>query len=221
MSDEAPVAAPPSPPTPRRRASRLALLPVALFAGLAGVFLFQLLSGHDPQSIPSVLVGKSAPQTVLPPLDGLTDAAGRPMPGLDLTGFGDGRPVLVNVFASWCVPCRDEHPLLMDLAGDGRLSIVAINYKDEPENARAFLAQLGNPFDALGVDPKGSATIDWGVYGVPESFLVSADGEIVYKQTGPFTPDSMRTGLLPALEKLVPSGIPAAAGEGPAPERAG
>jgi cytochrome c biogenesis protein CcmG, thiol:disulfide interchange protein DsbE len=208
-------------PAPRPRRSWLPFLPVAVFGCVAAAFGYSMYLGKDAQEIPSVLVGRSAPQTVLPPLDGLTDAAGRPVPGLDLTGFGDGRPVLVNVFASWCVPCRDEHPLLMDLSEDGRLSIVAINYKDQPENARAFLAQLGNPFDALGVDPKGSATIDWGVYGVPESFLVSASGEIVYKQTGPFTAESVRTGLLPALDRLAPAGIPAADTGAPAPDRAG
>lgn len=188
-------------PKPARRRNFFVLLPLLLFGGLAGVFLIQLLSGHDPQQIPSVLIGKTAPETTLPPLDGMTGRDGQPMPGLDLTGFGDGKPVLVNVFASWCGPCREEHPLLMALAEDPRLSIVAINYKDAPENARRFLASLGNPYTAIGVDQTGTATIDWGVYGVPESFLVAPDGEILYKQIGPFTPQSVAEGLIPALER--------------------
>ncbi|MEF2553551.1 DsbE family thiol:disulfide interchange protein [Aurantimonas sp. A2-1-M11] len=190
-------------PAPRPRRNWLVALPLVLFGGLAAVFLYQLVSGHDPQQIPSVLIGKTAPQTVLPALENVSGPDGQPMPGLDLTGVGDGRPVLVNVFASWCGPCRDEHPLLMELARDDRFRLVAINYKDKPENARQFLQSLGNPYAAIGVDQKGSATIDWGVYGVPESFLVAPDGEIVFKQTGPFTPQAVETGLLPALERTL------------------
>ncbi|NDV87494.1 DsbE family thiol:disulfide interchange protein [Aurantimonas aggregata] len=193
----------PTVPTPRPRRNVFVLLPLLLFGGLASVFLYQLVSGHDPQQIPSVLVGKTAPQTTLPPLEGVSGPDGRAMPGLDLSGFGDGRPVLVNVFASWCGPCREEHPLLMELARDPRLAIVAINYKDKPENARRFLATLGNPYAAIGVDQTGTTTIDWGVYGVPESFLVAADGEILFKQTGPFTLESVAGGLLPALERAL------------------
>ncbi|MCQ0987108.1 DsbE family thiol:disulfide interchange protein [Jiella sp. LLJ827] len=175
-------------------------MPLLLFFGLAGVFLYQLLSGHDPKEIPSVLIGKTAPSTELPALAGVTGPNGQPMPGLDLTGPGDGRPVLVNVFASWCAPCRQEHPILMELARDDRFRLVAINYKDKPANAREFLSSLGNPYEAIGVDEKGAATIDWGVYGVPESFLVAPDGEILFKQTGPFTPESVRDGLMPAVD---------------------
>ncbi|MBO0904656.1 DsbE family thiol:disulfide interchange protein [Jiella sonneratiae] len=188
----------------RRGGPRLVvLLPLLIFLGLAGVFLYQLLAGNDPKEIPSVLVGKTAPMTVLPALAGATLADGTPTPGLDLSGPGDGRPVLVNVFASWCAPCREEHPLLMQLARDKRFRLVAINYKDKPENALAFLKSLGDPYAAIGVDEKGAATIDWGVYGVPETFLVAPDGEILYKQTGPFTPDSIETGLMPAVEKAL------------------
>ncbi|ORE93863.1 DsbE family thiol:disulfide interchange protein [Aurantimonas sp. 22II-16-19i] len=188
----------------RRRGPRpVVLLPLVLFFALAGVFLYQLLSGHDPKEIPSVLVGKSAPMTVLPALAGATLPNGQPVPGLDLSGPGDGRPVLVNVFASWCAPCRDEHPLLMQLAKDERFRLVAINYKDKPDNALGFLQNLGNPYAAIGVDQKGAATIDWGVYGVPETFLVAPDGEILYKQTGPFTPEAIRTGLMPAVERAL------------------
>lgn len=186
---------------PRR--NWLVALPLVLFGGLAAIFLYQLLSGHDPKEIPSVLIGKTAPLTTLPPLEGVMGPDGEPVPGLDLTGFGDGRPVLVNVFASWCGPCRVEHPLLLQLSQDERFRLVAINYKDKPDNARAFLRTLGNPYEAIGVDPKGAATIDWGVYGVPESFLVAPDGEILYKQTGPFTPEAIETGLMPALKEAM------------------
>ncbi|WP_294641554.1 DsbE family thiol:disulfide interchange protein [uncultured Aureimonas sp.] len=189
---------------PRRR-PLLVMLPVVLFAGLAGVFLYQLLSGHDPQVLPSALIGKPAPETRLPPLEGLTTASGAPAPGLDLVP-GDGRVRLVNVFASWCVPCRQEHPALMALSQDPRFEVVAINYKDKPENALAFLSDLGNPFDALGTDEAGRSTIDWGVYGVPETFLVGPDGTILWKQTGPLTPQSVEGGLMPALAKIAPAG---------------
>ncbi|KQT82233.1 DsbE family thiol:disulfide interchange protein [Aurantimonas sp. Leaf443] len=196
----------PETPVPARRRSRLAYLPLLLFVGLSGLFLVQLVAGRDPQEIPSVLIGKAAPQTRLPALEGATLAGGGAVPGLDLTAPRGGRPVLVNVFASWCAPCREEHPLLLQLSRDRRFDLVGINYKDKPENALGFLASLGNPYAAIGTDPKGSATIDWGVYGVPESFLVSGDGQILYKQTGPFTPESIRTGLLPALERALAGG---------------
>jgi cytochrome c biogenesis protein CcmG, thiol:disulfide interchange protein DsbE len=185
---------------PRRR-PLLVMLPVVVFAGLAGVFLYQLVSGHDPQVLPSALIGKPAPETRLPPLAGLKDATGAPVPGLDLVP-GDGRVRLVNVFASWCVPCRQEHPALMALSKDPRFEIVAINYKDKPENALAFLNDLGNPFDAIGTDEAGRSTIDWGVYGVPETFLVGGDGTILWKQTGPLAKAGVEGGLLPALAKI-------------------
>ncbi|MDY8108211.1 DsbE family thiol:disulfide interchange protein [Fulvimarina sp. 2208YS6-2-32] len=196
-------------PTPRKpfsiRRGILVALPLILFAGLAGLFfdaLYQNQLGRDITEIPSVLIDKPAPKTVLPALDGVATADGRPMPGLDLT-TPPTKPMLVNVFASWCGPCRQEHPFLMELSHDERLDIVAINYKDQPANARGFLESLGNPYDAIGVDQKGSATIDWGVYGVPESFLVSPDGRIVFKQTGPLSEEAFRTELLPALENLL------------------
>jgi cytochrome c biogenesis protein CcmG/thiol:disulfide interchange protein DsbE len=115
---------------------------------------------------PSALIGTKAPSLDLPPLEGanlpaLTDAAVK------------GKLTLVNVFASWCIPCREEHPMLKELAKDSRLNIVAINYKDKNDNALGFLGELGNPYKAIGVDPKGQAAIDWGVYGIPESYLVA------------------------------------------------
>jgi cytochrome c biogenesis protein CcmG/thiol:disulfide interchange protein DsbE len=199
------------PPTRRRRPSFLVLLPFLLFVALAGIFLFQLVSGHDPQEIPSALIGAKAPPTDLPPLAGTTLPDGSPVPGLNLA-TNDGRPMLVNVFASWCGPCRQEHPILMELAKDKRFRLVAINYKDQPDNARRFLAGLGNPYSAIGTDLSGRTGIDWGVYGVPETFLVSADGKILWKQTGPFSPEDVAGKLYPEVEKALSAGTKAAAG---------
>jgi cytochrome c biogenesis protein CcmG/thiol:disulfide interchange protein DsbE len=112
----------------------------------------------------------------------------------------DGRLTLVNVWASWCVPCRQEHPVVLGLSRDDRLNVVGINYKDRNDAALAFLGELGNPFKAIGVDPKGAAAIDWGVYGIPESFLVAPDGKILYKHVGPFDDNSVQNELLPAIQ---------------------
>ena len=174
----------------------LALLPLLLFIALAGVFAAQLLSGRDSSVVPSALIGAPAPQISLPPLEG------SPLPGLDPSNF-TGKVTLVNVWASWCAPCRQEHPLLMQLARDGRVDIVGLNYKDQPENARRFLGDLGNPYTAIGVDNNGRAAIDWGVYGVPETFLVGRDGKIAWKQVGPFTPEIVTSALLPEIEKAL------------------
>lgn len=178
----------------RRRLPLLAIVPLALFLGLAGVFLVMLLSGRDASVVPSALIGSPAPQTSLPPLEG------SPLPGIESAAL-EGQLTLVNVWASWCAPCRQEHPLLMDLAEDEGLIIAGLNYKDRPEQAREFLAELGNPYDAIGVDRSGRTAIDWGVYGVPETFLVGPDGTILYKHVGPFTPQSMREGLMVAIER--------------------
>lgn len=174
----------------------LLVLPLAITLALGGLFYAGLRSGRDLTVLPSALIGMSAPQTQLPPLEGLG------LPGLDSSQF-KGRVTLVNVFASWCGPCREEHPLLMKLAEDKRFTLSAINYKDRPEDARRFLAGLGNPFAELGVDEKGRTTIDWGVYGVPETFLVGRDGTILYKHVGPVTPRALQEGLMPEIEKAL------------------
>lgn len=182
-------------PAPKPR-TWLALLPLAAFLALAGLFMSQLLSGRDASVVPSALIGAAAPATDLPPLNGVD------RPALSSANF-PGQVTLVNVWASWCAPCRAEHPLLMELAKDDRIVLAGLNYKDTEENARRFLGTLGNPYDVIGVDDHGRTTIDWGVYGVPETFLVGRDGRILYKHVGPFTPDTLRDDLMPALEKAL------------------
>ena len=169
------------------------LLPLVIFGALALLFLFRLFAG-DASRVPSVLVGKPAPVLVLLPLEGLTKD-GRPMPAFTAADLGAGRASIVNVFASWCAPCRVEHPFLVAMANSapvkaGKVAILGLNYKDEPENARRFLGQLGNPYSAVGSDRAGRAAIDWGVYGVPETFLIGPDGRILKKHIGPLDADS-------------------------------
>ncbi|WP_095202680.1 DsbE family thiol:disulfide interchange protein [Mesorhizobium carmichaelinearum] len=181
-------------PPPSRRL--FVLLPLLVFLGLAGLFLSQLLSGRDVSEVPSALIGLPAPQTNLPALEGAN------LPGLDSRAFA-GKVTLVNVFASWCAPCREEHPVLLALAQDKRFVMAALNYKDQRENARRFLGDLGNPFQAIGVDEAGRTAIDWGVYGVPETFVIGKDGKIAYKHVGPLTPESARDLLLPQINKAL------------------
>lgn len=179
-----------------RRIRPLLLLPFLLFAGLAVLFLAQLLSGRDAATIPSALIGAPAPNDPLPALEGVG------LPGFEPARF-KGRVTLVNVWASWCAPCREEHPLLLELARDPRVTIAGINYKDQGAKALGFLRELGNPFREIGVDPAGRAAIDWGVYGVPESFVVGKDGTILFKHVGPLTEESLRGEVMPAIEKAL------------------
>ncbi len=185
----------------RRRV--IVLAPLLIFLGLVLLFLIRLYAG-DPSQIPSALIGHPAPQTNLPPVAGL-DRNGAPVPGIDAAHF-KGAVTVVNVWASWCVPCHDEAPLLMQLARDSRLRLIGINYKDEPENARRFLGRYGNPFAAAGADLNGRAGIEWGVYGVPETFVVGRDARIAYKLVGPITADNFDTVLKPEIEKALAAG---------------
>ncbi len=175
------------------------MLPLIVFAALAVLFFARLWSG-DPSRLPSALIGKPAPAASLPPVAGL-ERDGSAVPGLDPAQF-QGSLTLMNVWASWCVPCHDEAPLLMQLAADKGLRLVGINYKDQPENARRFLGRYGNPFAAVGADPNGRASIEWGVYGVPETFLVDRAGRIAFKLVGPITPENLGHTLKPAIGKL-------------------
>ena len=189
--------------TPPARRGFLMALPLILFVGLAALFWFRLGAG-DPSKIPSALIGRPAPQTTLPPLAGLVNE-GAPVPGLDPAMF-KGKVSVVNVWASWCVPCHDEAPLLTELGKDKRLQMVGINYKDAPDNARRFLGRYGNPFGVVGVDGNGRASIEWGVYGVPETFVVGRDGTIAYKMVGPVTPDNFESVLKAEIEKALKVG---------------
>ena len=188
-------------PPPRR--PWLLALPLVGFIALAALFWFGLHAG-DPSKIPSALIGHPAPQTSLPALDGLTHN-GAPVPGLDPAIF-KGKVSVVNVWASWCVPCHDEAPLLTELAKDPRLQMVGINYKDAAGNARRFLGRYGNPFSIVGVDGNGRAAIEWGVYGVPETFIVGRSGTIVYKLVGPVTPENFDVVLKAEIEKAIEAG---------------
>jgi cytochrome c biogenesis protein CcmG/thiol:disulfide interchange protein DsbE len=178
-------------------------LPLLAFAALAALFSFRLGSG-DPARIPSALIGRPAPQTALPALQGLF-AGGAQVPGLDPADF-KGKISVVNVWASWCVPCHDEAPLLTELGRDKRLQMVGINYKDAPDNARRFLGRYGNPYGIVGVDGNGRAAIEWGVYGVPETFVVGRDGTIVYKLVGPVTADNVNTVLKVEIDRALKAG---------------
>jgi cytochrome c biogenesis protein CcmG/thiol:disulfide interchange protein DsbE len=177
------------------------LLPLALFLALAALFFYRLGSG-DPSRIPSALIGRPAPDTNLAPLPGLNARDGTPLPGLSAADF-KGAVTLVNVWASWCVPCHDEAPLLDALSADKRIRIVGINYKDQPDNARRFLGRYGNPFVAAGTDGNGRASMEWGVYGVPETFIVGRDGNIAYKLVGPITEANLDRVLKPEIEKAL------------------
>jgi cytochrome c biogenesis protein CcmG, thiol:disulfide interchange protein DsbE len=186
------------------RTSRwLMVLPLVVFACLVTLFWFRLGSG-DPSRIPSALIGRPAPQTNLAPLQGLV-RDGAQVPGLDPSAF-KGKVSVVNVWASWCVPCHDEAPLLTELGRDSRLQIVGINYKDSPDNARRFLGRYGNPFGIVGVDANGRASIEWGVYGVPETFIVGREGSIVYKMVGPVTEENINTVLRAEIDKALKAG---------------
>jgi cytochrome c biogenesis protein CcmG/thiol:disulfide interchange protein DsbE len=179
----------------------MVLLPLLGFAGL-GVLFFMRLGAGDVSVIPSPLIGREAPATDLPPVAGL-ERNGKPVPGLASVDF-KGAVTVVNVWASWCAPCRVEAPQLMQLARDPRIRMVGINYKDKADEARSFLTRHGNPFIASGVDANGRASIEWGVYGVPETFIIGRDGKIAYKMVGPVMPENEQI-LKQQIEKALSS----------------
>lgn len=171
----------------------LVLVPAVVFGALAALF-WAGLSG-EPSKIPSALIGKPVPEFTLPPVAGL-DA-----PGLSTSTLRSGKVAVVNVWASWCAPCRVEHPLLSELAKRPDILLIGINYKDDPENAVRFLGTLGQPFAAVGADRDGRAAVDWGVYGVPETFVVDGRGIIRHKHIGPLTPEAIAGTLAEEIEK--------------------
>lgn len=170
----------------------LLALPAVGFAGLAAVFAWGI--GRDPGQLPSALIGKAVPEFDLPPVEGRTLG----LASKDLYG----EVSLVNVFASWCVACRAEHPLFMLLARDQTVPIHGLNYKDRPLDAAQWLNTLGDPYTRTGADRDGRVTIDWGVYGVPETFVVGADGRIALKHVGPVTEEALRETILPLVVRL-------------------
>ena len=171
------------------------LLPLLIFVALAGVFGWRVLDGADRSVLPSALIGRSAPDDAFPSL-------GDTLPGVDPADFA-GKVTLVNIFASWCGPCRVEHPELLALSSTPGLTLVGVNYKDTVEKGRAFLADLGNPYDAIGMDPDGRKSIDWGVTGVPETFLVGPDGVVRAKQVGPMTKEALAGPFGDAMRELL------------------
>jgi cytochrome c biogenesis protein CcmG/thiol:disulfide interchange protein DsbE len=170
----------------------LLVLPLVVLAGLIALFATHI--DRDPSLVQSVLINKPAPQFDL--------AA---VPGLGVPGFAQadlkGEVTVVNVFASWCIPCRAEHPVLTQLKNESGVRLFGINQRDAADNAVAFLSELGNPYDKVGADTDNRVSIDWGVYGVPETFVVNAEGVITFKHVGPMSPESVENELLPAIAR--------------------
>lgn len=176
--------------------------PLVLFAALAALFLVRLFSG-DASLLPSALIGKKVPQFTLPPVEGLD---GRP--GFSSADLQQGNVTVVNVFASWCVPCREEHETIMRLAADPILAksgvrVFGLAYKDAPRDVRGFLSENGDPFARVGADRSGRVAIDFGVYGVPETFVIKGDGTIAYRLVGPMSEESYRAAILPEIAKAL------------------
>lgn len=202
MSDSSDTA----PPTPadQTKASgghaRLVLLPLIVFGAIAALFLIRLFAG-DASRLPSALIGREVPHFNLPPIAGLKDR-----PGLSDADLRQGHVTIVNVFASWCGPCHQEHPQLLTLSQNPTLQkdgvqLVGIAYKDTPENARRFLGEAGDPYARIGADVSGLTGIDFGVYGVPETYIVKGNGKIAFKYVGPITPDVIASTILPQVAK--------------------
>lgn len=169
------------------------LVPLLVFVAIAVALGIGL--GLKPSEVPSGRVGRPAPEFTLPPLDNDTR-------GFATADLANGRVSVVNVFASWCAPCRIEHPQLMALAEREGVQMLAIAYKDKPEASRAFLDRLGNPFDAIGADLNGRVAIEWGVYGVPETFILDGEGRVVHRHVGAVMEHDLNAVILPLIEKL-------------------
>ncbi|MAN79255.1 MAG: DsbE family thiol:disulfide interchange protein [Magnetovibrio sp.] len=176
----------------RRRTALLFWGPVVVFAGLAVALGWGLT--RDPKVLPSALIDKPVPEFNLPPVKGRISG----LASADLSG----EVSIVNVFASWCLPCKAEHPIWMDLKARNVVPIHGLNYKDTPDDASAWLNRLGDPYKRTGADLDGRVAIDWGVYGVPETFIVSADGRIAYKHVGAVTKEIVDGTLMPIVDRL-------------------
>ena len=180
------------PTVPMRRRNVLAFLPLTVAAVLGVVLAWGLT--RDPSNLPSTLIGKAVPDFALPPVKGRTL-------GLSSTDL-KGEVSLVNVFASWCVACREEHPLFMKLAAQDTVPLNGLNYKDQPDDAAKWLDSLGDPYTRTGADISGRVAIDWGVYGVPETFVVGTDGRVAYKHIGPVSEEALTGTILPLVDEL-------------------
>jgi cytochrome c biogenesis protein CcmG/thiol:disulfide interchange protein DsbE len=175
----------------------LYVLPLVVFLAAGAAFWWALDSGRDPSRLPSALIDQPLPEFDMPPVEGVG------VPGLSSAAIREatatGEVTLVNVFASWCVPCKAEHPILVALAEREGVELVGINYKDEPANAARFLEELGNPYTRIGADPEGRISLDWGLTGVPETFVVDAEGKIRYRHVGPINPPEVDSLILPTI----------------------
>jgi cytochrome c biogenesis protein CcmG/thiol:disulfide interchange protein DsbE len=185
--------------TRQKPARRLSLaLPLLIFAVLAGLFWYALHAG-DPSLLPSPLIGKHVPEFTLPGIEGLS-SDGKEVPGFASTELAQGEPTIVNVFASWCVECQVEHPMLLALGQEPSVRLYGIDYKDGAASARRFLGRYGNPYARVGADVSGRTAIDFGVYGVPETYVVTGDGKIAYRHVGPLTEQAIKDKILPLLK---------------------
>lgn len=169
------------------------VVPVVIFVGLAWLLYVGLFQG-PPSALPSPLIGKTAPDIALPPLDAQAT-------GFNRAELQQGRPTIINFWASWCAPCRIEHPTLTALAAREGVALYGVDYKDRPEDARSFLSELGNPFGKINQDREGRVAIDWGVTGVPETFVVDGQGIIRVHFAGPLNQEILQRLILPALAK--------------------
>lgn len=175
------------------------LVPVAVFAGIAAFFGLALMTA-EPSKVPSTLIGKFVPQSSFPALPELIED-GQIVPGFTTADLATGKPTVVNYWASWCAQCIEEHPLLDKLSASSGAAVFGVNYKDTDVAARRYLGRYGNPYAAVGTDANGRTAIDWGVYGMPETFVIDGQGRIVYKHIGPLSPQSIESKILPAIEK--------------------
>jgi cytochrome c biogenesis protein CcmG/thiol:disulfide interchange protein DsbE len=197
-----------------QKRSLLIFLPLLVFAAIAGLFLIRLFAG-DASRLPSALIAKPIPPFSLPGVDGLPGQA-----GLSDADLRQGKVTVVNVFASWCVPCRQEHETLMRLSRDPALAgvgarLVGLAYKDDPDNVLEFLGKEGDPYAAIGADAKGRVAIDFGVYGVPETFIIKGDGVIAYRFVGPISDEIFEETILPEIKKAQSSPAPLASANPP------
>lgn len=193
-----PAEPPPNLPERPPSRARMVAMPLVVFGALAALFAFALRTG-DPSKLPSTMIGKPAPVATFAGVDGLVDR-GQPVAGFATADLAKGRISVVNFWASWCIPCVQEHPLLGELVKRAGVDLYGVNYKDDPANARRFLGRHGNPFKAVGADTSGRLAIDWGVYGMPETFVIDGRGHVAFKHVGPISPQSLEQKVLPAIE---------------------